>query len=65
MYLLVPFNMQNFTISLKLIQSYEKTPIWDIKWAAKWFIFPEQDFFWLTTNITLMSINFTTSTSLH
>ena len=59
MYLLVPFNRQNFEKSLEKIQSYKDTPIWGTNWAPKWSICPEQDFFWSTTNITLISVSFT------
>ena len=59
MYLLVPFNIQNFEKSLEMIQSYEDTPIWGTNCAPKWSICLEQDFFWSMTNITLISISFT------
>ena len=59
MYLLVPFNIQIFEKSLEMIQSYEDTPVWVRNCAPKWSICPEQDFFWSTTNITLISISFT------
>ena len=59
MYLLVPFNIQNFEKSLEMIQSYEDTPIWGTNCAPKWSICPEQDSFWSTNNLTLISLSFT------